>query len=160
MALDAAIERIVGWLMQELGKMKATGQFLKDQASVTRVSLSTLAIDSGTGATESEGAYDISASAVDIERLFEESGRTLSHGLHMAYWQAHGDRDARDVKVEVIVLARDHVEMTALESQAEQAFDTLYDTHKKAIGKLVEKRRSEPPRISRRPVGLSQTGLV
>lgn len=32
--------------------------------------------------------------------------------------------------------------MSAMESSAEKAFDTLYDTHKKAIAKLKEQRRS------------------
>ena len=74
--------------------------------------------------------------------MFEEAGRVLSHGLHMTYWQANADRDALDVKVEVIVLARHHLAMSAMESAAEKAFDTLYDTHKKAIAKLKEQRRS------------------
>lgn len=59
----------------------------------------------------------------------------------MNYWQAHADRDALEVKVEVIVLSRHHPTMTALEASAEQAFDVLYDKHKKEIGKLTEQKR-------------------
>lgn len=42
----------------------------------------------------------------------------------------------------MIVLSRHYPAMTALESAAEKAFDTLYDAHKKDIGKLKERRRS------------------
>jgi len=65
----------------------------------------------------------------------------------MTYWQANADRDALDVKVEVIVLARHHSAMSAMESAAEKAFDALYDTHKKAIAKLKEQRRSSYERL-------------
>jgi type III restriction enzyme len=84
---------------------------------------------------------------VDIDRLFEEAGRSLSHGLHMTYWQANADRDALDVKVEVIVLAREHQAMSALESAAEQAFDMLYDTHRRAVAQLREQRRTNYERL-------------
>lgn len=46
------------------------------------------------------------------------------------------------MKVEVIVLARHHPAMSAMESASEKAFDALYDTHKKAIAKLKEQRRT------------------
>lgn len=39
------------------------------------------------------------------------------------------------------MLSRHHSAMSALESAAGGAFDELYDTHKKAIGKLKEQRR-------------------
>jgi type III restriction enzyme len=66
----------------------------------------------------------------------------FSHGLQMEYWRAHAERDATDVKVEAIVLARDAARMAELEGLAEGAFNALYDQHKKAIHKLKEQRRS------------------
>jgi type III restriction enzyme len=54
-------------------------------------------------------------SSVDIDRLFEEAGRAFSHGLQMEYWRAHADRDALEVKVEAIVLARNAAEMAILD---------------------------------------------
>lgn len=86
--------------------------------------------------------YHIDASDVDIDRLFEEAGRAYSHGLQMEYWRAHADRDALEVKVEAIVLARNPSAMATLEAFAEVAFDALYDQHKKAISKLKEQRRA------------------
>ncbi|MDP1904511.1 MAG: DEAD/DEAH box helicase family protein [Pseudomonadota bacterium] len=141
-AWDAAKKQIIAWMGEGLAAMKASGQFASAEQAITRVGLKTLAVKNGTNVAEPEGDYHIDASDVDIERLFEEAGRALSHGLHMNYWQAHADRDALDVKVEVIVLARHHPAMTALESAAEKAFDALYDTHKKSIGKLKEQRRA------------------
>jgi type III restriction enzyme len=91
--------------------------------------------------------YEIEASDADIERRFEEAGQRLGNGLHQTYWDIHGDRDALDVKVEVIVLARNHEVMAQLETKAEAAFDALYDKHKHAIGKLKEKERGRYERL-------------
>ena len=95
----------------------------------------------GTGVAEPTADYHIDASDVDIDRLFEEAGRAFSHGLQMDYWRAHADRDALEVKVEAIVLARNPSAMATLEASAEVAFDALYDQHKKSIYKLKEQRR-------------------
>jgi len=140
-AWDNAKRRIVDWMTTQIEGMKSTGLFAPTAQATTRVGLKTLAVNSGTGATEPGADYHIDASDVDIDRLFEEAGRALSHGLHMTYWQTNADRDAFEVKVEVIVLTRSHPAMSAMESAAEKAFDTQYDAHKKAIAKLKEQRR-------------------
>ena len=141
-AWDLAKQHIIGWMSEQVEVMKSNGQFAAAERAITQVSLKTLAVQNGTGVAEAEADYHIAASDVDIDRLFEEAGRALSHGLNVNYWQANADRDALEVKVEVIALSRHHPAMTALEAVAGQAFDTLYDTHKKAIGKLKEQRRS------------------
>lgn len=146
-AWDKAKRQIVAWMTTQIEGMKSAGLFALAAQAITRVGLRTLALDNGTGVAEPEADYHIDASDVDIDRLFEEAGRVLSHGLHMTYWQANADRDAMDVKVEAIVLARHHPSMTAMESAAENAFDTLYDTHKKAIAKLKEQRRGKYERL-------------
>lgn len=138
---DNAKHQIIDWMGEQLAAIKASGQYAKDELAITQVGLKTLAVQNGTGIAKPESDYHIDASDVDIERLFEEAGRALSHGLHMTYWQAHAERDALDVKVEVIVLTRHHQAMSVLESAAEKAFNELYDKHKNAIGKLNEKRR-------------------
>lgn len=146
-AWDGAKRRIVEWMTAQIAGMQAAGQFDKASRAITRVGLKTLAVKHGTGVAQPEADYLVDASDVDIDRQFEEAGRVLSHGLHMSYWQANAERDAVDVKVEVIVLARHHAAMWAIESAAEQAFDTLYDTHRKAIGKLKEPRRANYERL-------------
>jgi type III restriction enzyme len=141
-AWDGAKRQIVAWMAAQVATMKSAGTYDAAAQAITRVGLKTLAVKSGTGVAEPEADYHIDASDVDIDRLFEEAGRALSHGLHMTYWQANADRDALDVKVEVIVLSRQHSAMSAMEAAAEKAFDTLYDTHKRTIAKLKEQRRS------------------
>ena len=142
-AWDGAKRQIVAWMAAHIAAMKSAGQYDAAAQAITRVGLTTLAVKNGMGVTEPEADYHIDAADVDIDRLFEEAGRVLSHGLHMTYWQANADRDESDVKIEVIVLSRHHAAMSALEAAAESAFDSLYDRHKKAIAKLKEQRRSQ-----------------
>lgn len=141
-AWDNAKRRIVEWMSEQVVGMKSAGLYDAAAQAITRVGLKTLAVKNDSGVAEPEADYHIDASDVDIDRQFEEAGRALGHGLHMTYWQANADRDALHVKIEVIVLARHHPAMSAMESAAEKAFDTFYDTHKKAIAKLKEQRRS------------------
>lgn len=141
-AWAAAKLQIVEWMGQRIGAMKATGLFDAAASAIIQVGLRTLAVNNGTGTSEPEADYHIEASDVDIDRLFEEAGRAFSHSLQMEYWRAHADRDALEVKVEAIVLARNPSAMNALDECAEAAFNALYDQHKKAISKLKEQRRA------------------
>jgi len=140
-AWGQAKQQIVEWMGQQVAAIKAAGQFDAAAKAITQVGLRTLAVNNGAGVAEPTADYHIDTSDVDIDRLFEEAGRAFSHGLQMEYWRAHADRDALEVKVEAIVLARNAAEMAVLESKAEAAFDSLYDQHKKAIYKLKEQRR-------------------
>ena len=142
-AWDTAKQQIIDWMGEQLAAMKKAGQFDEAKRGITQVGLRTMAVRNGAGIAEPEADYTIEASDVDIDRLFEEAGRALSHGLHMNYWQSHADRDALEVKVEMIVLSRNHAAMSALEAAAGRAFDSLYDKQKKAIGKLKEQRHSK-----------------
>ncbi|AUL99877.1 DEAD/DEAH box helicase family protein [Pseudothauera hydrothermalis] len=140
-AWDGAKGQIVEWMAAQITAMKSAGTLEAAAQTITHVGLRTLAVEHGTGVAEPETDYRIEASSLDIDRLFEEAGRVFGNGSHMTYWQANADRDALDVKVEVIVLSRQPSAMAALESAAEQAFDALYDTHKKAIAQIKEHRR-------------------
>jgi type III restriction enzyme len=141
-AWGQAKAQIVAWMTECVAALKATGEFDSAARAITQVGLRTLAVHNGTGVSEPQADYRIEASSVDIDRLFEEAGRVFSHGLQMEYWRAHAERDAVDVKVEAIVLARDPTQMGELEKRAEQAFNASYDQHKKAIHKLKEHRRA------------------
>lgn len=140
-AWDLAKQQIVEWMGQRVAAITGAGHFTAAAKAITQVDLRTLTVNNGTGVALPTADYYIDASGVDIDRLFEEAGRAFSHGLQMDYWRAHADRDAQEVKVEAIVLARNATEMAVLESQADAAFDRLYDQHKKAIAKLKEQRR-------------------
>lgn len=134
--------QIVAWMAERVAALKAAGQFDSAARAITQVGLRTLAVHNGTGVSEPEADYRIEASSVDIDRLFEEAGRVFSHGLQMEYWRANAERDALEVKVEAIVLARNAAQVGELEKLAEQAFNALYDQHKKAIHHLKEHRRA------------------
>jgi len=137
-----------------LAGLKAAGSFEKLVEGLTRVQIRTTTVQAD-GDKDGElvtpvREYEIEAAEADIERQFEEAGLRLSNGLHKTYWEAHADRDALDVKAEVIVLARNHEVMDRLETKAEAAFDALYDKHKHATAKLkeMERRRYERLRMA------------
>ncbi|MGE6110878.1 DEAD/DEAH box helicase [Aeromonas salmonicida] len=141
-AWAVAKRQIVEWMGERIIAIKTADQFNVSANTITQVGLRTLTVNNGTGIAEPTADYNIDATSVDIDRLFEEAGRVFSNGLQMEYWRTNAERDAQEVKVEVIVLARNSAEMAALESKAESAFDNLYDLHKKAIYQLKEQRRS------------------
>jgi type III restriction enzyme len=144
--------QVVDWMGTELAGLKAAETFGKSEAAIMRVAMKTRTLETG-GEAGSElvtpvREYEIEASDADIERQFDEAGQRLGNDdLHKAYWHAHGDRDALDVKVEVILLARSHQVMARLESKAETAFDALYDRHKHATAKLKERERGRYERL-------------
>jgi type III restriction enzyme len=141
-AWDRAKQQILTWMNEQLAALKAAGQFDSAANAIARVGLRTLSVRNGSTSAQMEADYEVDASDIDIDRLFEEAGRAFSHGLQMEYWRAHADRDAAEVKIEAIVLARSSTAMAALESAAESAFDALYDQHKAEIfGSLKEQRR-------------------
>lgn len=146
-AWDQAKSAIVGWMGDGLAELKATGAFAKAEAPIVRVGIATLEVQHGTGLSAPGGEYAIEAAAVDIDCQFESAGRVLGNGLHVLYWRTHGDREALEVKVEVIVLASDTGAMQRLEAQAETAFDQLYDGCKARIGALPEGRRQRYERL-------------
>lgn len=141
-AWDNAKSKIVNWMFDQVKVMKASGDFDKLKQNIIQVGLKTLAVQNGTGLTASETDYSIDASDVDIDRLFDEAGRILSHSLHTDYWRANPDRDATEVKVEAIAISHHHNSMQALESLGGIEFDSLYDTYKKSISTLKEQRRA------------------
>ncbi len=144
---DEAKAAIVAWMEAELSSLKASGAFGQAEMGITRVGLATLEVEQGTNLANPGREYEIEATAVDIERRFEAAGRVLGNGLHDLYWRTHAERDALEVKVEVIALAADPAAMLRLESRAEQAFDACYDQFKPKIGALPEGRRQKYERL-------------
>ena len=144
---DLSKSNAVEWIGAQVKAMAAAGRLAGALKSITRVGLQTLVVKDTAEEAEPMGQYEVEASDTDIERLFDEAGRALTNGLHHNYWQAHAQRDSTDVKVEAIVVARDHTSMTELESQAEMAFNTLYDRHKRAVARLPETLRLRYDRL-------------
>ncbi|PZN75996.1 MAG: type III deoxyribonuclease [Candidatus Methylumidiphilus alinenensis] len=140
-AWDGAKKTIVDWMGLHIADIKAKEQFDPAEKTITQIGMKTIAVNQVIGSAESAADYQIESAEVDIDRQFAEAGRLLSHGLHQVYWKQQGDRDSVEVKVEVIILKRNHAAMSALEAAAEKAFGDLYDLHKGQIGKLKEQRR-------------------
>ena len=133
-------ETIIGKMTGEIARIRAADGFQKRAREITGVALETVAIK-GTVMLDERGHYTVEAASADIDRHFQQAGRLLGNGLHMAYWKAQGMRNADEVKVEAIVLAQDNAGMTRLEQLAEAEFDDLYEQHKWKLGALTELRR-------------------
>lgn len=82
-----------------------------------------------------------------MDREFERAGRMLSNGLHMDYWRANAERDAIEVKAELIVLTGHADAMRALESISQAEFDRLFGAHRQTVAGLGEQRRQHYERL-------------
>ena len=140
-AQEAVKAQIVGWMGKEVERLKSNGSYEVKIKEIKEVILQEyIAKNYGADIAEEQAVYHAELAPADIERLFNQAGRQLGEGLHITYWKDQGDRDAEEVKIEVIVLVQNIEAMTNIESQAEQEFDTLYSKHKRKIAKLKEQR--------------------
>lgn len=138
-----AKSKITSWMANEVNRLKEAGEFEKIARTVSYVDLSTISItNNGENVVEGSG-YQVSSSNIDIDRLFEESGRALGNGLHMDFWRStvNRSRPAFDVKVEAITVSRSKNSLKNLELLAETQFNELYDAHKREINSLKESRK-------------------
>ena len=142
-AWEKAKADAVSWIRDRVATLKETGQYERDWEALTRVALNTVAVQSVTGMPEDQKDYVVDVSDLDIERQFQEAGRTLGNGLHQSYWKANAERDPVDVKLELIIASRDGATLADLERKSKDAFNKLYDANRAAIGKL-----NEPARIA------------
>jgi type III restriction enzyme len=128
---------------EEIAVLKETDKFDEISRAMTAFALRTLTIDYGNDTTNptEESIELVSLSEIDLTNLFERAGKILGEGLHMEYWKRHGDRDAEEVKCEVIVLVGDNEAMERIEAFAEEHFCKIYDTFHTSFRKLREERR-------------------
>ncbi|UOG91389.1 MAG: DEAD/DEAH box helicase family protein [Candidatus Thiothrix sulfatifontis] len=146
-AQDGVKQQLVEKMTAEVQQLSASGTLATQAKQITGISLKTVAVSHGTYIAEEGETYIIDAASADIDRHFQQAGRLLGNGLHMDYWRTHGDRDADEAKVEIVVLSQNHQAMQQLELYAEQQFDTLYADHRRDIGKLKEQRRKHYERL-------------
>ncbi|MCX6029106.1 MAG: hypothetical protein NT169_07360 [Chloroflexi bacterium] len=137
---DQVTNKIIGKMTGEIQRIRSSAEFSQRAREITGVALEAVAIRGAVMLDERE-RYTIEAASADIDRRFQQAGRLLGNGLHVAYWKAQGNRDADAVKVEAIVLSQDHSGMQGLENLAEAEFDNLYEQHKWSIVDLKEMRR-------------------
>ncbi|CZG54990.1 Uncharacterized protein conserved in bacteria [Legionella pneumophila] len=141
-AWEKAKLNVIRWMSDEIFILKRAKDFKNLARSITQVSLKTSVFNHITDNESITDNYSINASELDIDRLFEEAGRVLSNALQMEYWHANCERNATDVKLEVILLTRNNSAITSIERKAESAFNDLYDNFKGATNKLSEQHRS------------------
>jgi type III restriction enzyme len=133
-------DQLVKQLEKELQRLRKAGEFETYVKQITDLQLKTVAVR-GTIAAEEPAPYTVEAASADIDRHFQQAGRLLGNGLHMEYWKAQTEREADEVKVEVVALSRDQAAMQAIERFAEKEFNRLYERHKRDIARLKEQRR-------------------
>lgn len=138
---------IVEKMAEEVEKLRESGSLEERAKSITGVDFRTVAFEKGTVVLENYGEYTVETVTDDINRHFEQAGRFLGNGLNIEYWRAHETRRANEVKVELVVLTQDHDSMKRLETFAEEAFDNLYEEHKRSIGDLGEQHRKHYERL-------------
>ena len=138
--------KIIGKMSGEIGRIRAAGEFAQRAKQITGVALETTVV-SGTIMLDERARYTVEAASADIDRHFQQAGRLLGNGLHMAYWKTQENRKADEVKVEVIVATQDHSSMQALEDFAGAEFDSLYEQHKRNTIGLKEQRRKHYERL-------------
>jgi type III restriction enzyme len=130
--------QVVSWISDEIRAIKADAGFDALYKSISEVLVKQTAFENAGSAPGK--VYSVSATDIDIDKQFEEAGRSLSHGLHMAYWLSQGSRDATEVKIELIIFSRQAGHTAAVEAKAEAEFDRLYHLYKVKIGQLPEHR--------------------
>jgi type III restriction enzyme len=141
---DIAKADAVSWIGEQVAILNASGEFEKARKSLTQVGLRTVMVTGVTGMAEGQEDYVVDVSDLDVDRQFDEAGRSLGqgHGLHQLYRKAHADREGQDVKLEAIIVAASAAARSALETKSKAKFEALYDTHRHAIGKLTEQARA------------------
>ena len=139
--------QVIEKMAREVQQLRDAGTLEKQIEQITRIPLKTILVKDGTNVEEDSGPYTIEAVSTDINHHFRQAGRVLGNGLHMDYWRAQGNRNTDEVKLEVVVLTHDHEGMKRLEDFAEKEFNTLYDKHKRDIGKLKEQRQQHFQRL-------------
>lgn len=134
---------IIAKMNREIKRLRDSGILEERSKNITGVALKTISVQHVTGISEEMAEYDVEAVSADIDRRFQQAGRLLGNGLHMEYWKTHADRDADAVKVEAIVLSEDHDSMRSLEEVAEVAFNEIYESHKRELSRLPERKRTQ-----------------
>ena len=140
-------KQIIKEMTNGIRRLRNAGTFDEKVKRLTGIDLKILAVNGENKVADKREKYTVDVVSADIDRHFNKAGLSLGNGLHIEYWRAQGDREADEVKVEIIALANDLEEMRTLETFAENSFNKLYDEHKRDIGKLKEKRYGRYQRL-------------
>jgi type III restriction enzyme len=135
-------ETVLRKIEEGLTQIKESGNFERQTAAITGFTLGSVTLEYGENTiTYDESTQIMTITDFDIERHFEQAGKKLGDGLHMEYWGKNLNRNATEVKIEIIVFTNDAANMEELNDFAEREFYSLYERHKRAITRLKEGRR-------------------
>ena len=102
-----------------------------------------MTIDYGNNTNGTTNTVDtLDLSELDLNNLFERSGKILGGDLHSEYWKSHAIREHEEVKTEIIVLVNEIAAMERLEVYADNLFNDLYDANQTAFRKLKDDRKN------------------
>ena len=75
---DTAKADAVTWIGEQVAALQASGEFEKSRKSLTQVGLRTVMVTGVSGMAEGQEDYVVDVSDLDVDRQFEEAGRTLA----------------------------------------------------------------------------------
>lgn len=137
---------IVSKMEDAVRRLRKSGDLDELAEQITGIDLKTISVQ-GVVVIHDVPTSALDAASADIDRYFAQAGRLFSNGLHREYWTSNGDRNAVDVKVEVIALSQDHASMQEIEEYALKEFDRLYQKYKIEISRLKDQRRQHFNRL-------------
>jgi type III restriction enzyme len=140
-ALDRTKKIILDGMQSEIERLRTSGELVVLAEQLTGVSIQRLSAEYGSSSARDEGQYIAQVASADIDRRFQQAGRTFGNGLHMDYWRSQGDRDADEVKIEATVLASDEASMRGLETISDNEFNRLFSKYRPVIRDAKENKR-------------------
>ncbi|HMU33119.1 MAG TPA: DEAD/DEAH box helicase family protein [Pyrinomonadaceae bacterium] len=146
-AMDSAKKTLVSKMQSEVKRLKDSGELEKRSEEFEQISIQRLSAEYGSSEAADHGTYTVEAVSADIDRRFAQAGRVFGNGLHMDYWRSQGDREADEVKIEVLVLAGDDESVRNLEKIAESGFNDLYNQNRSKIRDVKELKRTRYERL-------------
>jgi type III restriction enzyme len=140
---------ILEQMASEVQRIKDSRTFDQKVKAISGLSIDTLTFEYGEDAYSFDDATQtMIVTEFDINRHFEHSGKQLGEGLHMEYWIKNSERDALEVKMEVIILTNDTDAMEHLEKLANERFIDMYEANKRAIARLGDARKASYERLT------------
>jgi len=154
-ALDGRVQRETLWgildkMDTEVARLSGNGTYEEQKEKIIGFSESSVVYEYGTELFSYDpDTNEVSVASHDIDRRFEQAGKLLGEGLHRQYWKRHIDRNAVEIKTEIIIMVNDTTAMDNLEKYAEDRFNSIWNEHQSDIGTLSEARKSWYRRLVR-----------
>jgi type III restriction enzyme len=148
-ALDYTQKTLVAQMNAEVEMMKDNGIFADKAKKITGFELGTFTFDyADNDYTFDDTTEQVSVADFDIQRHFEQAGKSIGEGLHTVYWIKNANREKSDVQVEMIVLEQSADSMERICSYAKHIFSDLYENNKRAIAGLPDNRKQVYARLT------------